>query len=406
MPWLPVGWGFMVQEFDKVGVVGLGTMGAGIAEVCARAGFNVIGVESEDEALRYGRERLEHSLERAVGGGKLTGEERRSTLSRVRFSTFLQDLRDADFVLEAVPERMELKREVFAELDRICSPGAILATNTSSLSVTEIAALTARPGKVVGLHFFNPAPVMKLCEVVRTVVTEPGSTSLAAEVAKRVGKTPVVVGDRAGFVANALLMPYLNHAVTLYERGVASREEIDAAATGTAAGLPMGPLALLDLIGLDVGLAVLDVLWGEFRAPRHVAAPLLRRLVAAGLTGRKSGSGFYEYTGAAAGPEESPAGPIPTAVRERRHGFDLADLLLVPHLGDAVRMVGEGYAGAEDVDTAMRFGCGYPQGPVELLRERGVERFLEAQRAISESGLLADAGPAPALVRMVHERGR
>ncbi|MDA0567137.1 NAD(P)-binding domain-containing protein [Streptomonospora sp. S1-112] len=360
-----------MQEFDKVGVVGLGTMGAGIAEVFARAGFHVTGVEIDGAALERGRAHVERSLAKAVAKGKLTAEEERTILGRIAFSTDRADLADADFAVEAVPERMDLKRDVFADLDRICPPGTILATNTSSLSVTEIAALTGRPDKVVGLHFFNPAPVMKLTEVVGTVSTAPATVEITAEVAKRIGKTPVVVGDRAGFVANALLVPYINDAISVYERRLASREEIDTAITKDA-GLPMGPLTLADLVGLDVCLAVMDVLWAEFRSPRFVAAPLLRRMVAAGRLGRKTGRGFYDHNAADNPAEEPPTGVLAERVRSGAHGFDLAGLLLAPHIDDALRMVGDGYATAQDVDTAMRFGCGYPKGPIELLDERGV----------------------------------
>lgn len=329
-----------MQEFDKVGVVGLGAMGAGIAEVFARAGFMVTGVEIDAEALERGRGHVRKSLSKAVQKGKLTEEEQDSILGRIAFETAREELRDADFVVEAVPERMDLKRDVFTDLDRICPPGTILATNTSSLSVTEIAALTGRPGKVVGLHFFNPAPVMKLAEVISTVSTSPGTIEVVSEVAKRIGKTPVAVTDRAGFVANALLVPYINDAIRVYERRIASREEIDTAIT-KAAGLPMGPLTLADLVGLDVCLAVMDVLWEEFREPRYVAAPLLRRMVAAGLLGRKSGGGFYGYSGADTPAEDLPGGRLAQIVRNREEEFDLADMLLAPHLDDAMRMISE-----------------------------------------------------------------
>ncbi|MBB6170327.1 3-hydroxybutyryl-CoA dehydrogenase [Nocardiopsis mwathae] len=379
----------MVQEFKKVGVVGLGTMGAGIVEVFARAGFAVTGVEIDDAALDRGRGHLEKSLGKALGKGKITEEEHGAILARLTFTTSREDLRDADFVVEAVPERMDIKRDVFADLDRICPPGTILATNTSSLSVTEIAALTTRPDKVVGLHFFNPAPVMKLAEVVGTVLTAPGTIQIATEVAKRIGKTPVTVSDRAGFVANALLVPYINDAVKAYERKYASREEIDASVTA-AAGLPMGPLALADLVGLDVCLAVMDVLWDEFREQRYVAAPLLRRMVAAGLLGRKSGRGFYDHSGAEDPAEEVPQGPIATKLRDAadKASPSLSGLLLAPHINDAMTMIAQGYASAEDVDTAMRFGCGYPKGPVELLEEIGVERVAEDYFHCINGGLI------------------
>ncbi|MFV2195801.1 3-hydroxybutyryl-CoA dehydrogenase [Nocardiopsis sp. LOL_012] len=384
----------MLQEFTKVGVVGLGTMGAGIAEVFARAGFDVTGVEIDQAALERGRGHVDTSLSRAVAKERITGDERAAIDARLTFTTSREDLSDADFVVEAVPERMDLKRDVFGDLDRICPPGTVLATNTSSLSVTEIAALTSRPDKVVGLHFFNPAPVMKLVEVVTTVATGPEMTAVATEVAKRIGKTPVTVGDRAGFVANALLVPYINDAVRLYERGVATREEIDASVR-KAANLPMGPLTLADMVGLDVCLAVMDVLWEEFRDPRYAAAPLLRRMVAAGRLGRKTGRGFYEG-------KDDPAEPDRTSrlaemVREEEL-LDLGEMLLAPQIDDALRMIGDGYATAADVDTAMRFGCGYPKGPTELLEERGAESVVTTLVAMGEYGLTTIAAPAPLLM--------
>ncbi|WP_067968473.1 3-hydroxyacyl-CoA dehydrogenase [Nocardiopsis trehalosi] len=391
----------MVQEFNRVGVVGLGTMGAGIVEVFARAGFHVTGVEIDGDAVDRGRAHIERSLERAVAKGKLTEDERGAVRDRITLSADRDDLGDADFAVEAVPERMDVKRDVFTDLDRICPPGTILATNTSSLSVTEIAALTGRPDKVVGLHFFNPAPVMRLVEVVGTVATDAATLAVAAEVAKRIGKTPVTVGDRAGFVANALLVPYINDAVGLYERRIASREEIDGAVTA-AAGLPMGPLTLADLVGLDVCLAVMDVLWDEFREPRYAAAPLLRRMVASGRLGRKTGRGFYDHTREDAPAEEPPAGPLAAAVRGGVLGADLADLLLARHIDDAVRMVGDGYATADDVDAAMRFGCGYPQGPIELLDARGADAVADALGALANAHL-APYAPAPLLALLLSE---
>jgi 3-hydroxybutyryl-CoA dehydrogenase len=280
------------MAFERVGVVGLGTMGAGIAEVFARAGLRVIGVEADAEALARGRGHLERSTGRAVDKGKLTPEGRSDILGRITLTTSRADLRDADLVIEAIPEILAYKISLFEELDRICKPETVLATNTSSLSTTAIAAATGRPGRVVGMHFFNPAPVMRLVEVVGTVVTEPGVLREISELAAGLGKTVVAVGDRAGFVVNRLLLPYLNQAAGLLDQGVAGRDDIDAAMR-LGVGLPMGPFTLLDLIGLDTAYEVVQVLFDETRDRRHAPSPLLRELVTAGLLGRKSGRGFY-----------------------------------------------------------------------------------------------------------------
>jgi 3-hydroxybutyryl-CoA dehydrogenase len=289
------------MEIRTAAVVGLGTMGAGIAEVFARAGIDVVAIEIDTDALARGVGILDASLARAVSRGKLTEAERDAIRARIQPTTSFTDASRADFAIEAVPEQMAIKRQIFGQLDRVCSPEAVLATNTSSLSVTSIAAATSDPDRVVGMHFFNPAPVMRLVEVVSTVLTADGLADGIADLARRLGKTPVEVADRAGFVANALLLPYLNHAVRLLETGYADRADIDRAATA-GIGLPMGPLALLDLIGLDTALSILDVLHAEFGASRYVPAALLRRLAHAGRTGRKAGRGIYDYAGAAPGP--------------------------------------------------------------------------------------------------------
>ncbi|GAB7043520.1 MULTISPECIES: 3-hydroxyacyl-CoA dehydrogenase NAD-binding domain-containing protein [Catenuloplanes] len=280
---------------NTIGVVGLGTMGAGIVEVFARNGLDVVAVEIGEAALERGRGILTGSTDRAVARGKLAPADRDALLGRVRFEVGTDALRDADLVIEAVPERLDLKRSVFAELDRVCKPSAVLATNTSSLPVTEIAVGTVRPDRVIGMHFFNPAPVMKLVEVVRTVVTADDVVADVAALCTRLGKRGVVIGDRAGFIANALLFGYLNHAVTLYGNGYVSRADLDTAMR-VGCGLPMGPLALLDLIGLDVAAEILDTMYRRGgRDRRHAPAPLITQLVTAGFLGRKSGRGFYTY---------------------------------------------------------------------------------------------------------------
>ncbi|MEW2592548.1 3-hydroxybutyryl-CoA dehydrogenase [Micromonospora aurantiaca] len=285
----------MAREFTRVGVVGLGTMGAGIVEVFARNGVDVTAVEISDAALERGRVTLTGSTDRAVAKGKLAEAERDALLARVDFRVGLDALHDVDLVIEAVPEHLDLKQRIFAELDRVCKPEAILATNTSSLSVTEISVATTRPNQVIGIHFFNPAPVMKLVEVVRTVVTSADVVADVEALCERLGKVDVTISDRAGFIANALLFGYLNHAVGMFEARYATREDIDAAMK-LGCGLPMGPLALMDLIGLDTAYEILDTMYRRGgRDRRHAPAPLLKQMVTAGLLGRKSGRGFYTY---------------------------------------------------------------------------------------------------------------
>jgi 3-hydroxybutyryl-CoA dehydrogenase len=317
------------MEVSEVAIIGLGTMGAGIAEVCARAGLRVTAIEVDPPALTRGMGILDGSLAKAVARGKLTGPEQAEIFGRIRPAASIADAAAADLVIEAVPERMEIKRQIFADLDRVCGLDAVLATNTSSLSVTAIAAATQHPARVVGMHFFNPAPVMRLVEVVTTVLTDRDVGQAATELARRFGKTPVQVTDRAGFVANALLLPYLNHAVALLETGYATREDIDAAATG-GIGLPMGPLALLDLIGLDTSLSILQVLHGEFGGSRYAPAPLLRRLADASRTGRKSGSGFFDYA------KKGPVDPAsPGIIQNAQHSAAPATVTLIDAGGDS-----------------------------------------------------------------------
>lgn len=282
------------REITTVGVIGLGTMGAGIAEVFARNGFDVVGLELNEEGVKRGRQHLEHSTGRAVERGKITADEQSEILGRITLTTEMADLKDAGFVVEAVVENVDVKKQIFADLDGIVDPEAILATNTSSLSVTEISTANSRPGRVIGVHFFNPAPVMKFVEIVRTVVTDPSVLADVQALVARLDKTPVVCGDKAGFIANALLFGYLNHAVAMFEGRYATREDIDASMR-FGCGYPMGPLALLDLIGLDTAYEILDTMYRQGRDRLHAPAPILKQMVTAGLLGRKSGRGFYTY---------------------------------------------------------------------------------------------------------------
>lgn len=284
----------MSREISTVGVVGMGTMGAGIAEVLARTGLAVVAVEIDEVGVARGRGHLEHSTGRAVERGKLDEQARRRLLDRIRFTTRLADLADVDFVIEAVPEHLDLKSRIFAELDAVLRDDVVLASNTSSLSITKLAVGTKRPDRVVGMHFFNPAPVLTLVEVVRTVVTDPQVVGDVTALAAKLGKTPVVIGDRAGFIANGLLFGYLNHAARMFEQRYAIREDLDAAMR-YGCGYPMGPLALLDLIGLDTAYEILDALYRESRDRLHAPTPLLKQMTTAGLLGRKSGRGFYTY---------------------------------------------------------------------------------------------------------------
>ncbi len=279
---------------ERIGVIGGGLMGSGIAEVCARAGSSVIVHEIDAGAAEAALERIQKSLARAVEREKLDEVGRDDILSRIDISTDISEQADRQLVIEAATENEKLKREIFSELDRVTGPDAILASNTSSIPITRLAAATDRPGKVVGLHFFNPVPVMALVELVTTVLTDDGAADTVASYAESLGKTVIRAKDRAGFIVNMLLIPYMIGAVRMYEAGFASAEDID---TGMKLGAnhPMGPLELADFVGLDTTKFVADVLFEEFKDPAYASPPLLTRMVEAGLYGRKSGRGFYDY---------------------------------------------------------------------------------------------------------------
>lgn len=289
-----------MSDIARVGVVGCGLMGSGIAEVFARAGLDVLVSEATGEALEFGRARLTGSLETAVKRGKLTEEQRAEALSHLSFTTDLADFADRDLVVEAVAEREDIKVQIFQTLDQVVvRRDAILASNTSSIPIVKLAATTSRPEQVIGLHFFNPAPVQKLIEVIPTLTTSAETTARAEAFAVQVlGKEPIRARDRAGFVVNALLVPYLLSAVRMFETGVATAADID---KGMEAGCahPMGPLRLCDLIGLDTIVSIAESMYDEYKEPLYAAPPLLSRMVDAGLLGRKSGRGFYDYTATA-----------------------------------------------------------------------------------------------------------
>jgi len=283
------------MEIDQVGVVGCGLMGSGIAEVCARAGYQVVVCEVNTEFLEKGLSRIQKSLSRAVARGKTTQEQADQALAQIKGTVKLSDLADCDLVVEAAIENMDLKKDIFAQLDSILPPHAIVASNTSSLCITEMASVTRRGDKVLGIHFFNPVPVMPLIEFVRTILTSDETMDTAWQFGASLGKTMVVAKDTPGFIVNRLLIPYLLDAVRVYEDGLASREDID---TAIKLGLnhPMGPLTLLDFVGLDTCLFIADAMFEEYKDARYAAPPLLRRMVLAGQLGRKSGKGFYDYS--------------------------------------------------------------------------------------------------------------
>ena len=278
----------------RVGIVGSGIMGAGLAEVAAKSGYEVVVRSRSAEGAEGVVASLTASLDKQVSRNKLEAADRDAIAARITATHHIGDLAACDLVIESVVEDMDVKRELFVELDQVVQESAILATNTSTLPVVELAMVTERPDKVCGLHFFNPAPVMKLVEIVRPLTASESTIATALDFARRCEKDAVEVSDRAGFIVNALLFPYLNNAIRMFENGTASKEDIDVAMQG-GCNFPMGPFALLDLVGLDTSLAILDALYDEFRDPNYAAVPLLRRMVAAGRLGRKSGAGFYSY---------------------------------------------------------------------------------------------------------------
>jgi len=279
---------------EKVGVVGCGLMGSGIVEACAKAGYQVIVQEVNQDLLDKGLARIHKSVGGAVERGKLGSDEANALFERLEGVTDLDALASCDLVIEAVTEKMEVKKEIFAHVDRLLAPQAIIASNTSSLCITEMASVTGRPEQVLGMHFFNPVPVMPLLELVRTILTSDETLGKARAFGESLGKTCIVAKDTPGFIVNLLLVPYLLDAIRALENGVASKEDIDA---GMKLGCnhPMGPLTLLDFVGLDTCYYIANVMFEEFKDPRYAAPPLLRRMVLAGHLGRKTGKGFYDY---------------------------------------------------------------------------------------------------------------
>ncbi len=353
------------MRISTVGVIGLGTMGAGIAEVAARRGYSVIGLDANDAAVDRGRSIVVGSTARAVARGKMTPEDQEALLGNIEFTTDHMRLASVDLVIEAVPERLDLKQSILSQAAAVLPAHAILATNTSSLSVTEIAVATGRPARVVGIHFFNPAPVQAFVEIVRTVVTADEVVEAAEEFARSLGKEPVVIGDRAGFIANALLFGYLNHAVSMLDSKYVSREDLDAAMK-LGCGLPMGPLALLDLIGLDTAYEILDTMYKQGRDRLHAPNPLLKQMVTAGLRGRKAGKGFYSY--------EAPNSPVVVDAQPT-----LADADLGPSGVQTVGVVGSGVMASGIAEVVAR------SGKSVVLVARSSEKAQDALERITKS---------------------
>jgi len=283
------------MEVKKVGVVGCGSMGAGIAQLCAQSGFQVVVSEINDEFLKRGMGFIDKVLSRSVEKGKLAQADKDAVMGRIKGTTSTKDFADCDLVIEAAIENLDLKKKIFAELDGICPKEAILATNTSCLSIIDMAMATKRVDKVVGLHFFNPAPVMKLLEIVKTIATSDETMAVSQKFGEKLGKTTVVAQDAPGFIVNRLWIPFLLHSIRLYEDGVASREDIDNAIQ-LGLNYPMGPLTLSDMVGIDVVKFVSDALYEQLKDPRYITPTLVDKMVAAGWLGRKTGKGFYDYS--------------------------------------------------------------------------------------------------------------
>jgi 3-hydroxybutyryl-CoA dehydrogenase len=281
-------------EIRKVGVCGAGLMGNGIAQTCAAAGFDVVLMEVADAPLQRGLQTITKSLDKFVEKQKLSQADRDATLARIKATTDINDLKDCDLVIEAIVENVEIKTTLFRQLDELLAPHGIICTNTSSLCVIELAAKTKRPNRVAGLHFFNPVPIMKLVEVVKTIATTQDVVDSLYDFAKRLGKEPILAKDTTGFVVNRLLVPYLLYAIKVYEEGLASKEDIDKGMK-LGCGYPMGPLELLDFVGLDTTYYIAQIMFDEFKDPMMAPPPLLKRMVLAGNFGRKSGKGFYDY---------------------------------------------------------------------------------------------------------------